>query len=263
MKLEINAGAGSNRSRPALNRGKKQQKTGKIRTAERSMPPSFTPRLDILPAPQRRAPQRRLWDELDSTPDYFTLYGGTALALHLGHRQSIDFDFFSDCDIDPAKLAAAVPYLKDAQTVQREKNTLSVIVNRGGDVKLSFFGLPDLPRLAPPHVAPGNNLKIAALLDLAGTKASVVQVRAEAKDYLDIEALLASGKIDLPAALAAGKAIYGKSFNPEITLKALSYYEDGNVKSLPEAAKKRLAEAVRAVDLDRLPVVEPLKRVKK
>ena len=48
----------------------------------------FTPNLSILPEPQRR-----LWAELRDTPKTFVLYGGTALALRLGHRQSQDFDF--------------------------------------------------------------------------------------------------------------------------------------------------------------------------
>jgi Nucleotidyl transferase AbiEii toxin, Type IV TA system len=52
---------------------------------------SFTPKLEILPAAQRL-----LWQELGAIPGGFTLYGGTAIALHLGHRQSIDFDFFGD-----------------------------------------------------------------------------------------------------------------------------------------------------------------------
>ena len=49
----------------------------------------LTPRLEILPAPQRR-----LWDDLKHTPREFVLYGGTAPALRLGHRHSEDFDFF-------------------------------------------------------------------------------------------------------------------------------------------------------------------------
>ena len=114
--------------------------------------------------------------------------------------------------------------------------------------------LPGLPRLQPPLVAPDNGLQIASLLDLAGTKASVVQMRAEAKDYIDIDAMLTDGRIDLPAALASARAIYGAQFNPQITLKALSYFEDGNVKTLPDAMKRRLARAAAAVDLDRLPV---------
>ena len=51
---------------------------------------TFEPRLDILPESQRR-----LWPELDAIPSEFVLYGGTGLALQLGHRASEDFDFFS------------------------------------------------------------------------------------------------------------------------------------------------------------------------
>lgn len=115
--------------------------------------------------------------------------------------------------------------------------------------------LPRLPRIQPPLVAPDNGLQIASLLDLVGTKASVVQMRAEAKDYIDIDAMLTDGRIDLPAALASARAIYGAQFNPQITLKALSYFEDGNLKTLPDAMKRRLARAAAAVDLDRLPVL--------
>jgi hypothetical protein len=91
------------------------------------------------------------------------------------------------------------------------------------------------------------------MIDLAGTKASVVQVRAEAKDYLDIDALMRLGNISLPTALSAAQMIYGPSFNPEITLKALSYFDDGNLRELPDELKQRLAMAAREVDLDRLP----------
>jgi hypothetical protein len=81
----------------------------------------------------------------------------------------------------------------------------------------------------------------------------VVQVRAEAKDYLDIDALMRLGHISLPSALAAAQKLYGPSFNPEITLKALSYFDDGNLGDLPEELKQRLVVAAREVDLDRLP----------
>jgi hypothetical protein len=91
------------------------------------------------------------------------------------------------------------------------------------------------------------------MIDLAGTKASVIQVRAESKDYVDIDALMRFGNISLPTALSAAQEIYGSSFNPEITLKALSYFDDGNLRELPDELKQRLAMAAREVDLDRLP----------
>jgi Nucleotidyl transferase AbiEii toxin, Type IV TA system len=211
---------------------------------------SFSPRLDVLPPPQRR-----LWDELTEIPPEFVLYGGTAIALYLGHRESADFDFFGDRALDSNNLTLAIPFLEGATVTQREPNTLSCVVDRGGPVKVSFFGLPGVPRLRPPSIAPDNGLRIASLLDLAGMKASVVQMRAESKDYLDIDAMLADRRIDLPTALAAARAIYGSQFNPQITLKALSYFDDGDLPRLPRTLKDRLARAVGAVDLDRLPVV--------
>ena len=60
---------------------------------------AFKPRLDILsPA------QQRLWPELSETPEEFTLYDGTAIALRLGHRPSADFDFFASTPFVPSAL---------------------------------------------------------------------------------------------------------------------------------------------------------------
>jgi hypothetical protein len=219
------------------------------------MTADFVPRLDILPPPQRH-----LWGELTAVPGEFVLYGGTALALHLGHRESLDFDFFGNKPLDSAELVPAVPFLVGAIVTQREPNTFSCTVDRGGEVKLSFFGLPGFPRLSPPLVAPDNGLRVASLLDLAGTKASVVQLRAEAKDYIDIDALLTQSAIDLPTALSAARAIYGAQFNPQSTLKALCYFDEGNLRRLPQPVRDRLVKAASDVDLARLPTIAALGR---
>jgi hypothetical protein len=212
---------------------------------------AFHPHLEILP----RA-QARLWSELSALPGQFVLYGGTALALHLGHRNSVDFDFFARESLNLPQLEGEIPFLAGANITQREKNTLSAIVERGEPVKVSFFGVPKLPQLEPVHVVEENNLKVASLLDLAGTKASVIQVRAEAKDYLDLDAIMRLGGVDLATALGAARALYGPTFNPQVTLKALSYFDDGNLYDLPNDLKLRLVEAAREVDLDDLPLVE-------
>jgi len=219
------------------------------------MTADFQPKLNCLPAPQRR-----LWDELDTVPDEFVLYGGTALALYLGHRVSVDYDFFSNNNFDPARLREKIPFLSGAQIVQQEPNTLSVVINRDGPVKVSFFGVPGIRRLKPPHIALDNGLQIASLIDLAGTKAAVVQQRAEAKDYRDIDAILQEGQIDLSTALASARSIYGPTFNPQITLKALSFFGDGNLASLPRDMQDRLAKAARDVDLDKLPDIAIVQR---
>jgi Nucleotidyl transferase AbiEii toxin, Type IV TA system len=211
----------------------------------------FLPQLGTLPPAQIA-----LWPELAAVPKDFVLYGGTALALHLGHRRSWDFDFFGSREFDVRRLETGVSFLAGARIIQREANTLTAVVERGGPVKVFFFGVPGLPRLEPPLVVKDNGLQVASLLDLAGTKASVLQVRAEAKDYIDIDALMRLGQIGLPTALAAAAELYGPSFNPEITLKALSYFDDGNLHELPEEMKLRLVTAAREVDLDHLPMIE-------
>ncbi|MBF0319746.1 MAG: nucleotidyl transferase AbiEii/AbiGii toxin family protein [Nitrospirae bacterium] len=205
--------------------------------------------ISILP-PQ----QLCLWPELDATPEHFTLYGGTALALRLGHRASVDFDFFSNQSFDPNRLAQGISYLKDAERVQVAPNTLKCRIERGGPVLVSFFGGLGLGQVAEREQAEGSAVYVASLIDIAGTKVAVVQQRAEAKDYLDIDALIRHG-IDLPRALAAGGIVYGRSFNPMITLKALSYFED--VPGLSAEVRERLRAAVEAVNPARLPELVP------
>jgi len=213
---------------------------------------TFQPRLDILPAPQRA-----FWPELAVTPEHFTLYGGTALALRLGHRVSVDFDFFSDQAFDPDLLARSIPYLAQAERVQIDANTLTCRVERGGPVLVSFFGRIGLGQAAAREQTQGLRLYVASLLDLAGTKVAVVQKRAQEKDYLDIDALIRNG-VELPMALAAGGVIYGRGFNPLVTLKALSYFDD--VPALPQDVRGRLQTAVAAVDVTRLPTLTPYKQ---
>lgn len=204
------------------------------------------------------APQRALWPELAATPGAFTLYGGTALVLRIGHRTSVDFDFFSNASFDPDHLASRVPYLRDAERLQVASDTLTCRVDRGGPVLVSFFGGLRLGQVAAPEQVRDMPLHVASLLDLAGTKAAVVQKRAEGRDYLDIDTLLQQG-IDLPTVLAAGIVVYGRTFNPLITLKALSYFDD--VPTLPADVRARLGKAVEAVDATRLPTLTPyLKR---
>lgn len=210
---------------------------------------ALIPNLSILP-PQ----QLELWQEIDSTPDHFTLYGGTALALRLGHRASVDFDFFSNHPFTSEQLARSIPYLADAEYVQIAPNTLTCRLDRGGPVLVSFFGDLGLGQVAYREQIKDRKIYVASLLDIAGTKAAVVQQRADAKDYIDIDAIMQTG-IDLAAMLAAGKIIYGKTFNPLLTLKALSYFDD--VPELSSAIKNRLIDAVKKTDLERLPVLEP------
>ncbi len=202
---------------------------------------SFAPRLDRLPAAQRA-----LWPKLREMPGQFVLYGGTALALRLGHRASVDFDFFSSDPVAPAQLQRSLAFLAGAETLQVAPNTLTVLVRCPEPVKISFFGGLALGRVREPERTEDRVVKVASLLDVAACKMAVVQERAEAKDYLDVYAVLQNG-VTLPEMLGAAQAVYGEQFNAMITLKALSYFEDGDLGSLPEEVKKTLSSAAAAV----------------
>jgi hypothetical protein len=167
----------------------------------------------------------------------------------------VDFDFFGSEEFDRDEILGAVPFLRDADVTQKSANTLTARVGRGKKVSVSFFGVPELKRLRGGDTVDENGITVASIYDLAGTKAAVIQKRAEVKDYIDIDAMLQSGVIDLPQSLTAGRMIYGKQFNPELTLKALCYYDDGNVRKLPTDARDRLIKAVQKVDLANLPLL--------
>ena len=209
----------------------------------------FKPNLSILPEPQKQ-----LWIELRDTPKTFVLYGGTALALRLGHRQSADFDFFSNKSFQPTSLRTSIPYLKHAEMTQFQENTLTAIVDRSGPVKLSFFGSLGIKRVQDPDIVEENGVQIASMLDLFASKLKTIQVRAEAKDYRDIEGALNAG-LTLAEGLSAAVAIYGREFNGALSLKALTFFEDGDLPRLTPEMRKKLLGAATSINLKRLPLV--------
>ena len=186
----------------------------------------FAPRLDILP----RA-QRSLWPHLVQVPGHFVLYGGTAIALRLGHRQSVDFDFFSDLDLDDAQknnLLREIKWLSGASVLQNEKDTLTVSVDyMGAPIKLSFFGGVKNGCVCEPDKTDDDVLCVASMDDLFAHKLKVIHDRAEAKDYQDIAVMLASGQ-SLSRGLAALETLFGSSVPPMVTLKSLAYFNDLN-----------------------------------
>jgi len=210
------------------------------------------PHVEVLPPPQRA-----VWEMLTRIPEGFVLYGGTAIALRLGHRTSVDFDFFSNLPFLPGELEKRIPWLAESQRLQSAPNTLTCLVDRKGPVKVSFFGDLKLGRVGEPEWVEEPGIWVASLLDLAATKVKVVQDRAEAKDYNDVAAMLEHG-MDLAKALGAARAIYGDRFNPLLSLKALSFFQDGDLPTLPPTARTRLVAAARSTEIAGIPTIAPL-----
>ncbi len=151
----------------------------------------------------------------------FYLAGGTGLALQLGHRDSIDFDFFSKKDIDTEKL-----YLQIKETfkgckilkVQEEKNTLTVFIN--DNIKLSFFTYNY--KLIKKTVNE-RYFNIASIVDIACMKLSAIVSRAANKDYIDLYFIFK--KVSLKSILNnLNKKLPELDIN--LVLKSLVYFKD-------------------------------------
>jgi hypothetical protein len=195
------------------------------------------PKIDVLPPAQRE-----IWPQLAPAPaESLVLYGGTAVALHLGHRHSLDFDFFSDAPLDKRRLRASFVFMGAARTIQEDPQTLVVSAKApSGLVRISFFGELNFGHVNPPLQTSDGVLLIASLEDLMATKLKAILDRAEAKDYRDIAAMLGAG-ISLGRGLAAFAAMFAG--DPALPLRALGYFKDGDLPSLPKADQDALRAA--------------------
>lgn len=203
---------------------------------------SFDHFFSILPSAQKI-----IWPELKSIRDDFVLYGGTAIALRFGHRQSVDFDFFTEKPLHHKKIVRSLPLIENAEILQSEKNTYTVMVPVKDDyVKISFFGGIDFGRVGIPEITGDGNLYIASLQDLMATKLKVLMQRVEQKDYIDIAALLEHG-VSLGIGLASSIALFGKVFSVSDCLRALEYFEDPNLKNLLDSDKCVIKDAVKKI----------------
>ena len=132
---------------------------------------------------------RQLWQSMGPLPCGFRLYGGTALALYLNHRESVDFDFFTtEPDIDWDAIAA-VPWLAGAPLRGRGGSAGALAPGDARDIRVSFLYSRKIgpPPMQPPRIA-ANGVAVASPLDLVRAKLEVVCDRGVAKDYADLAA---------------------------------------------------------------------------
>ncbi len=212
---------------------------------------TFSPKMDIL-----LSAQRRLWPEFRPSAQLgLVLYGGTAIAIRLGHRTSVDFDFFTEKSLDKEQLKKSFPFLASAQVLQDSPDSLTVLVSNSADsssVKLSFFGSIHVGRVGIPEQTVDGVLQVASLEDLLALKLKVLLQRVEAKDYMDIVALLKSG-LSLEHGLASARALHGVSFQPAECLKALVYFEGGDLSALSSEDRHFLVATAKTIR--NLPIV--------
>lgn len=165
-----------------------------------------------------------------TTPRGLVLAGGTAVALHLGHRRSVDLDWFSEKSLgEPLCLAETlrregVPF----ETSEISPGTLHGSV---GSVRVSFLEFM-YPWLEPSVYWQAGGCHLASLADLSAMKLAALAQRGARKDFADIYALARDFR-PLPDLVA----FYQRKFSvrdPGHLLFALAYFDDAEREPMPE-----------------------------
>jgi hypothetical protein len=159
---------------------------------------------------------------LPSLKPYFTnfgLVGGTAIALHFGHRRSIDFDLFNFKIFSAKRIKANLKknWPIDHTYFQAESE-LTILVNK---VKLTFF---QFPYKIPYQEKYQNIFRMPNLLTLAAMKAFALGKRAKWKDYVDLYFLLK--KFDFNQIVKEADNLFKAEFNEKLFRAQLAYHDD-------------------------------------
>lgn len=155
----------------------------------------------------------------------FYLAGGTALALQIGHRQSLDFDFFLQGDFENQVIYEKLKRIGRFELFSESENTLHGLLD---EVNVSFLGY-DYPLLGQFGV--DGNIQIASLEDIACMKLSAIASRGAKKDFIDIYFLLQ--KFPLTKLFQFYQKKYQIESFEYVLLKSLVYFEDADLDPMP------------------------------
>ncbi len=158
----------------------------------------------------------------------FYLAGGTAAALHLGHRISVDLDFFGPEPFDSAQLAAQ---LSDLGKFRLERLAEDTLLGELRGVRISFFRYR-YPLIAEPVSVLG--IPVASLEDIAAMKLDAISRRGTRRDFIDLYFIAQSG-LALPEALQWYQRKYaGLNLNLVHLVKSLAYFADAEADPMPQ-----------------------------
>jgi hypothetical protein len=152
----------------------------------------------------------------------FYLAGGTALALQIRHRLSVDFDLFSPDEIDRSLFQRIRRVFPDAgiSPLINNPDELTVLVN---NVKITFLKYPFPPD--EPFVV-YENVPLLSVRDIAVTKAYTIGRRGSYKDYVDLYFIVAERHATLTDIIHGAEQRYGADFNSRLFLEQLVYLDD-------------------------------------
>ncbi|MBI5619901.1 nucleotidyl transferase AbiEii/AbiGii toxin family protein [Candidatus Gottesmanbacteria bacterium] len=177
-----------------------------------------------LPYLGRLNPERQtVLRKLKAFADRYILAGGTAIMLHIGHRQSYDFDCFTQEKLPVSLFGKAKRVLgKDAMLILRQTDEMLFVMTPEA-VEINFVWYP-YPSLHSPVHTP--YLPMAHLDDLVCNKAFTLGRRPQWRDYVDLFFLLKWKFYNLETIVRLSEKKFGGEFNAKLFTKQLTYFDD-------------------------------------
>jgi predicted nucleotidyltransferase component of viral defense system len=173
-------------------------------------------------------PTRKVFDQLAARAWVSTFYlaGGTALALRLGHRISVDLDFFSEAEFNEDQLIGELSSIGTLEILQKAPQSLTGVLD---GVKFSFLGYP-YPMLNNGEA--WNGITIASIEDIGCMKIDALSSRGTKRDFIDVYFI--AKRMPMTALLRLFERKYAAiRYNLLHVKKSLVYFEDAESDPMP------------------------------
>lgn len=171
------------------------------------------------------------------------LVGGTALALQLGHRKSIDLDFFGTVDCEAEYLRESIEGIASL-TILKESPHIHIYIVDGIKVDIVNYKYPWLD-----DVVLEQGLRLASVSDIAAMKITAIIGRGTKKDFIDIAFLLHHFSLEEILHFYAAKYNDSSVF---MAMKSLAYFDDAEADPMPDMFVNQSWQQVKAYILSKI-----------
>lgn len=152
----------------------------------------------------------------------FILAGGTALSLQIAHRESYDFDFFSEKPLSKNLLEKLSTTITIKEVLVDSADELTFL--NSNDIKFTFLYYHFVPHYETLEF--GNGLKMFSIKEIAIKKAYTIGRRGAYRDYFDLYTILKGDYITLHEIITIAEKVYKGLFNSKLFLEQLVYFKD-------------------------------------
>ena len=171
------------------------------------------------------------------------LVGGTSLALQIGHRKSIDLDFFGILNTDKIEITKVLSKIGELE-IKHSTPNINIYTVSGIKVDIVNYPYPWLE-----NVVKEDDLALAGKKDIAAMKLSAITGRGSKKDFIDLYFLLKEFTLSELIQYYRQKYFDGSVF---LVMRSLAYFEDADEEPMPEMLINVEWEEVKQVILNEL-----------